>query len=75
MYCPFGNRCQYRHIISEKRILRYSFLNKKFANDLNLELVKESKENEDFEKALLNVNLHESMLKSRLSVFKQFHNE
>ena len=69
MYCPFGNRCQYRHIITEKRILTFSYLNSKFVSDLNLELAKEQKDNSEFDKAISNVHLYSNMVKSRLKVF------
>lgn len=51
MYCPFGNRCQYRHIMTFERPFSYQYINncfceeliseaKKFENSQNFELHK-----------------------------------
>lgn len=56
-YCPFGNRCQYTHVVSQNRLLKYTALNYKLANGIILEALKIENEKIEFDKLIENVNI------------------
>lgn len=57
-FCPFGNRCQYTHIVSQNRLLKYKALNFRLANGLMIEAMKRENESLEFNKLIENVYLN-----------------
>jgi len=57
-FCPFGNRCQYTHIVSQNRLLNYKVLNFKLANGIIIEVLKKENNGLEFNKLIENVNLN-----------------
>ena len=57
-YCPFGNRCQYTHVVSQSRLIKYKALNLKFANGIMIEALKEENGIIEFDKLIANFNLN-----------------
>lgn len=55
-YCPFGNRCQYTHVVSQNRLLKYKALNLKLAQGILIEALKKENEQVDFNKLIENIN-------------------
>lgn len=57
-FCPFGNRCQYTHLVSQNRLLKYKALNYKLANGIMIEAMKKENDSLEFNKLIENVNLN-----------------
>ena len=57
-FCPFGNRCQYTHVVSQNRLLKYQALNLKLANGIMIEAMKKENEKMEFNKLIENVNVN-----------------
>jgi hypothetical protein len=55
IYCPFGNRCKYTHLFSNKRLLTYKAINHKIACGLFIEAFKQDNEILEFKDILDNV--------------------
>ncbi len=57
-FCPFGNRCQYTHLVSQNRLLKYKALNYKLANGIMIEALKSEHDNFEFKKLIENAKLN-----------------
>jgi hypothetical protein len=57
-YCAFGSRCQYTHIVSDQRILKFKALNLKLANGIMIEAMKKENEKMEFSKLIDNVKVN-----------------
>lgn len=57
-YCPFGNRCQYTHIVSHNRLLSYKAINLKMANGILTEAMKSDNDQFDFIRLLDNASIN-----------------
>lgn len=57
-FCPFGNRCQYTHLVSQNRLLKYKALNNRLASGIVIEAMKKENDSLEFNKLIENVNLN-----------------
>jgi hypothetical protein len=60
MWCQFGNRCQYRHVIECPSSLSYNYLNEKLANSILSDVNKEG-DKHDFSQILTNFYMYNNI--------------
>jgi hypothetical protein len=49
MHCPFGNRCQYRHVFSYNRLISFDYMLKTYSDNIIFCLKKYERDNNNFE--------------------------